>query len=80
MSLRKISKNRSVFLTEEAVNKLLHLALNNTRLKWTLRNRHWNGALKQFTNQFKERMKTAVEDYSVDRKSRIPSNFLIKEE
>ena len=36
MSLRKIIKNRSSFPTDEAVSKLLYLALNNIAMKWTM--------------------------------------------
>lgn len=36
MSLRKVTKNRGSFPNDEAVFKLLYLALNNASKKWTM--------------------------------------------
>ncbi|TDK61210.1 transposase [Sapientia aquatica] len=52
MSLRKITKNRGVFPTDEAVLKLFYLALNNISKKWTMPIRDWKAALNRFTIQF----------------------------
>ncbi len=60
MSLRKIIKNRSSFPTDEAVSKLLYLALNNISKKWTMPIRDWKAALNRFTIQFDERMLPAA--------------------
>ena len=60
MSLRKIIKNRSSFPTDEAVSKLLYLALNNVSKKWTMPIRDWKAALNRFTIQFDERMLPAA--------------------
>jgi putative transposase len=60
MSLRKIIKNRSSFPTDEAVSKLLYLALNNISKKWTMPIRDWKAALNRFTIQFDERMRPAA--------------------
>ncbi len=35
MSLRKVTKARSSFPTDDAVSKLFYLALNNISKKWT---------------------------------------------
>lgn len=56
MSLRKITKTRGSFPTEEAVFKLFYLALNNISQNWTMPIRDWKAALNRFTIQFDERM------------------------
>ena len=56
MSLRKITKTRGSFPTDEAVVKLFFLALNNISQKWTMPIRDWKAALNRFTIQFDERM------------------------
>ena len=57
MSLRKVIKTRASFPTDDAVNKLFYLALNNISKKWTMPLRDWKAALNRFTIQFEERMK-----------------------
>jgi Transposase, Mutator family len=56
MSLRKITKTRGSFPTDEAVFKLFYLALNNISQKWTMPIRDWKATLNRFTIQFDERM------------------------
>jgi transposase-like protein len=56
MSLRKITKTRSSFPTDEAVFKLFYLALNNISKKWTMPIQDWKAALNRFTIQFGDRM------------------------
>jgi putative transposase len=56
MSLRKITKNRAAFPSDEALLKLFYLALRNISKKWTLPVRDWKAALTRFTIQFEERM------------------------
>ena len=58
MSLRKITKNRGSFPSDDALIKLFYLALNNISKKWTLPIRDWKAALTRFTIQFEERMPT----------------------
>lgn len=61
MSLREIViKNRSSFPTDEAVSKLLYLALNNISKKWTIAIRDWKAALNRFTTHFDERILPAA--------------------
>jgi putative transposase len=55
-SLRKIIKNRSLFPNDEAVFKLLYLALKNIEKKWTMPIREWKRALQQFAIVFEGRM------------------------
>jgi len=45
-SLRKVSKNRSAFPTDDAIMKLLYLSLTNASKKWTMPVRDWGAALK----------------------------------
>ena len=56
MSLRKITKTRGSFPTDDAVFKLFYLALSNISQKWTMPIRDWKAALNRFTIQFDERM------------------------
>jgi HKD family nuclease len=55
--LRKVTKNRSSFSTDDAILKLLYLALRNASKKWTMPVREWRQALNQFAVEFgKERV------------------------
>jgi putative transposase len=56
MSLRKVTKNRGSFPNDEAMLKLLYLALQNISKKWTMPIRNWKSALNQFTIIFEDRM------------------------
>jgi transposase-like protein len=56
MSLRKITKNRGSFPSDEALMKLFYLALRNISKKWTMPIRDWKAALTRFTIQFEDRM------------------------
>ena len=56
MSLRKITKNRGSFPSDEALTKLFYLALRNIAKKWTMPIRDWKAALNRFTIQFEDRM------------------------
>ena len=56
MSLRKITKNRGSFPSDDALLKLFYLALANIAKKWTMPLRDWKAALTRFTIQFEDRM------------------------
>jgi putative transposase len=56
MSLRKVTKNRGSFPNDEAMIKLLFLALRNISTKWTMPIHDWKSALNQFTIIFDTRM------------------------
>jgi putative transposase len=56
MSLRKVTKNRGHFPSDEAMYKLLYLALRNIAKKWTMPIRDWKSALNQFSIIFEGRM------------------------
>jgi putative transposase len=56
MGLRKVTKNRGSFPSDEALLKLFYLALKNISAKWTMPIRDWKAALNRFTIQFEDRM------------------------
>ena len=56
MSLRKITKNRGSFPSDEALLKLFYLALRNISRRWTMPIRDWKAALTLFTIQFEDRI------------------------
>lgn len=60
-SLRKILKNRSLFPNDEAVEKLVYLALRNLQKKWTMPIVGWKPALSQFAILFEERFPSTIE-------------------
>lgn len=55
-SLRKVTKNRASFPTDDAIMKLLYLALTNASKKWTMPIRNWGTALNQFAIYFGKRV------------------------
>jgi putative transposase len=56
MSLRKVTKNRGSFPNDEAMTKLLYLAMKNISKKWTMPIRDWKAAMNHFTILFEGRM------------------------
>ena len=56
MSLRKVTRNRGHFPNDDAMFKLLYLALRNIAKKWTMPIRDWKSALNQFSIIFEDRM------------------------
>jgi transposase-like protein len=50
--LRKVTKNRSQFSTDDAILKILYLAIRNASKKWTMPIRNWGQALNQFAIEF----------------------------
>jgi putative transposase len=56
MSLRKQTKNRGSFPSDEALMKLFYLALRNISQKRAMPIRDWKSALTRFTIQFEERI------------------------
>ena len=56
MSLRKVTKNRGSFPNDEAMFKLLYLALTNIAKRWTMPIKNWKSALNQFSIMFEERL------------------------
>ena len=56
MTLRKVTKNRSLFPNDEAVFKLMYLALRNISQRWTMPIKNWSGAMNQFAILFDGRV------------------------
>jgi len=54
-NLRKLTKTRGAFPSDEAVIKLLYLGLQNIAKQWTMPIRQWGLALNQFAILFPER-------------------------
>ena len=55
-SLRKIIKNRALFPNDDAIFKLLYLALKNIGKKWTMPIPDWKKAINQFAIIFENRV------------------------
>jgi transposase-like protein len=51
-SLRQVTKNRSIFSTDDAILKIMYLAIRNASKKWTMPIRDWGQALNQFAIEF----------------------------
>ena len=56
MSLRKVTKARGSFPSDEAVSKLLYLALRNIAKKWTMPVHAWKDALNRFAIIYENRL------------------------
>ena len=56
MSLRKVTKTRGSFPNDEAVFKLLYLALRNIAKKWTRSVPDWKAALNRFAIVYEDRL------------------------
>jgi putative transposase len=56
MSLRKVTKARGSFPNDEAVFKLLYLALRNIEKRWTKGVQHWKLALNRFAIIYENRL------------------------
>lgn len=55
-TLRKVTKNRNSFPNDDAVIKLLYMALQNVMKKWTMPIRNWPRAVHQFAIRFGDRV------------------------
>ena len=55
-SIRHIANNRALFPSDDAVFKLLYLALTNASRRWTMPIRNWKQALQQFAVFFPGRV------------------------
>ena len=54
--LRKITKTRGAFPTDEAARKLLYLALLNLSRRWTRPIANWKAAINQFVIMYEDRV------------------------
>ena len=55
-SLRKITKTRRSFPTDDSVMKILYLALHQISKKWTMPIRDWKAAMSQFKIMYSDRV------------------------
>jgi len=55
--LRKVTKSKSVFPTDDALLKMLYLATMDVTRKWTTRVKNWAIILAQFSVYFEDRLK-----------------------
>ena len=55
--LRKVTRKRGAFPTEDAVRKILYLAISKASKKWTMPIRNWPEALNFFSIKFEGRIK-----------------------
>jgi transposase-like protein len=56
MTLRKVIKNKRVFPSDEAVFKLLYLAIDRISKKWTMPIHNWKPAMNRFMIEFTDRL------------------------
>ncbi|MCG7851082.1 MAG: IS256 family transposase [Methanosarcinaceae archaeon] len=55
-SLKKVTKKRSAFPTDDAIYKVLYLALTSSSKRWTMPIRDWGAAINQFAIHFEDRV------------------------
>src|SRR5215831_11548722 len=55
MTLRKVTRNHRIFPSDEAVYKVVYLAMRNMAKKWTMPIHNWKPARKRLTVEFVER-------------------------
>jgi putative transposase len=56
MTLRKVTKNKRFFPSDEAAFKQLYLSLQQIMKKWTMPIRNWPSAMNRFSIEFADRM------------------------
>lgn len=54
-TLRKVTRNHRIFPSDEAVYKVVYLAMSNIAKKWTMPIRNWKPTLNRLTVEFAER-------------------------
>ena len=58
--LRKVTKNKRVFPSDESVFKTLYLAINYITAKWTMPIRDWNEDMAHFLIKFEDRIQNNI--------------------
>ena len=58
--LRKVTKNKRVFPSDESVFKTLYLTINYITAKWTMPIRDWNEAMAHFLIKFDDRIQNNI--------------------
>ncbi len=59
-SIRKVTKNRAIFPTEDALLKLFYLAISDIEKKWTQTIRNWGAIFSELSIFFEERVEKYV--------------------
>ncbi len=59
-ALRKVSKTRSVFPTEDSLLKLMYLAIQDIERRWTQSIRSWGAIYSQLAVFFEERLQPYI--------------------
>lgn len=54
--IRKFTRNRKIYPSEESALKNVYMAIREASTKWTMPIRHWKQALNHFAIQFEDRM------------------------
>ncbi|OWZ83687.1 hypothetical protein CDO51_06970 [Natranaerobius trueperi] len=54
--LRKVTKSKSIFPTDESLLKMLYLAIMDITKKWTMRTKNWAQILGQLSIYFEGRI------------------------
>lgn len=54
--LRKVTKSKTIFPSDDALFKMLYLATMDITKKWSGRNREWNSIMAQLSIQFADRI------------------------
>ncbi len=78
MSLRKLTKNRGSYPSDEALTKLFYLALRNISRKCTLPIRDWKAALTRFTIQFGDRVSVSCSPNRLHKNSKTPLTWTLE--
>ncbi len=58
--IRKATKKRKVFPTDDSAKKVVYLAIRQASEKWTMPIRNWKAALNRFMIMFEERLKDYI--------------------
>ena len=58
--IRKATKNRKVFPTDDSAKKVIYLAIQAASKKWTMPIRNWKTALNRFMIEFEDRLKDYI--------------------
>ena len=58
--IRKITKNKGSFPTDDSLFKILYLAVMEAQEKWTITVPKWGQILTQLTVYFRERVETCI--------------------
>jgi len=62
MLLRKVTRNHRIFPSDEAVYKVVYMAMRNIAKKWTMPIHNWKPALNRFAQDHLPALRTWVAD------------------